>query len=317
MAAISGDLTDQLGIKKETTWGTPVTVDRFFPIIPGDGFDGGPEALMGAGVYAGKVSPQLENAVLGNESYKGTYQMEVYDHSQGLLYEAMLGAVSSSGAGPYTRTFTPAEPLPSYTMQEVFADNTGTLRALTYSGCVCEAWEVNFEPGKIVTLGMDWSAKSETNATAVATAAYSTTPVPVVAQNVAVTFGGSTVNLKNLKLRCDNALSYDERRFLGSATVGRQQISKEVRKFTSEGALELENAFTEYLKYKANTFFAVVVTCTVGSNTITFTMSNTRYTGSRPKTGTGVTEQPIKMEHVEWGAFKQVQIVTVNSDTVA
>jgi hypothetical protein len=134
MAAISGDLTDQLGIKKETTWGTAVTVDRFFPIIPGDGFDGGPEAIMGQGVYAGKVSPQLENAVLGNEGYKGTYQMEVYDHSQGLLYEAMLGGVSSSGAGPYTRTFVPAEPLPSYTMQEVFADNTGTLRALTYCG---------------------------------------------------------------------------------------------------------------------------------------------------------------------------------------
>ena len=312
--AIRTQLIKQFGLKKETTWGTAVTVDRFFPVIDFEG-EGGPEPTYSEAIISGKLTHEYPYIGLGNESYRFTVGGELYDHSMTALYELILGAVQTTGSGPYTHTTTQAEPLPSFTAQAAVPDETGSVRALTYAGSVAESAEINFETGKRATWSMKASAKSETKATAAATLSYPASLVPVHSQHVAVSLWSSSANVKSAKIMIDNALTYDERRFLGSTTIGKRQVTKDMRSYTFEAVLELEGDFTQYARYLAGTTGTATFTITVGSNTSTISFPTSRIIEGHPKfTGRGVVEQTIKVEGLGWGSFEPLSIVNVNSN---
>lgn len=149
------------GIKKESSWNVPVVPDRFFPFLS-ESFGGGPEPSDGEGIYQNLLGPHEDATGLGNETYGGDIQMQLFDHGSALFAEACLGANATSGSNPYTHAATPGEPLPSYTIQFVMPDRaTGGLRPKTYTGCKVASFEYGFEAGKIVTLGTTWSAARE------------------------------------------------------------------------------------------------------------------------------------------------------------
>jgi hypothetical protein len=302
------------GFKKEVTWGTGVTVDTFYPVIDFEP-DGGVEATDSDAVISGTLTQEAQYVGAGNESYKFKVGGECYDRNMDALFELMLGQLSTTGAGPYIHTSIPAEPLPSFTCQGAAPDSVaGTVRALTYAGSVCSSWEWNVEPGKRATWAMEATAKSETNATAAATLSYPAGLVPVHGQHTAVTLWGSAANIKQLKLAGDNATTYDERRFLGSAQIGARQVQQDRRKYTAELTMELEDNYVQYLRQKAQTLGAFVITVTVGSNTIVITMANARITEGHPKfSGKGIVEQPLKIEGLSSGATNAITIVSTNS----
>jgi hypothetical protein len=317
MASLQGRY---LGAKKETTWGTAVVVDRMWPVMDVSP-EGGPEHIDGEGMYAGELYPQVEEAVLGDETYKIKTQMQMYDHSQGLLFEAMLGAASSTGSGPYTREFTSADPLPSYTLQEVLIDATGTPRARTWAGCVVESWEIKIEAGKIVQVAINWSAKSMVTNIAAAVNAIPATLVPVHAsRHLALTAYGSSLAAKSLTLSGDNKLTYDDRRFIGSTQIGARQVSSEAREVTGDAMLEFADAFTWWGRVVAGTFGAFQAVVTVGANTVTFDAPKIKTLGEMPKQPrTGIAEQPVKFKvHGQVSAgVVPLKITTVNSDVAA
>lgn len=302
------------GFKKEVTWGTAVTVDTFYPVIDFEP-DGGVEPTDSEAVISGTLTPELQYVGSGNESYSFDVGGECYDRNMDALFELWLGLLATTGAGPYTHTNTPQEPLPSFTCQGAAPDSVnGTVRALTYAGCVANSWEWSVEAGKRATWGMSSTAKSETNLTAAATLAYPTGLVPVHSQQVTVSLWGSAANVKSLKLSGDNATTYDERRFLGSAQIGAKQVQQDLRRYKAEVTMELEDNYVQYLRQKAQTTGAVVITVTVGTNTIVVTMSNSRITEGHPKfTGRGIVEQPLTIEGLSSGATPAIQIVSTNS----
>lgn len=308
------NLNKRVAFKKETTAGTPVTVDRFAPLVD-ETMGGGPEIIPGAAVIAGRLMQDSTNIGYDKESYKGDVQLEVYDHSMGAIFELMLGAVSTTGAGPYTHTITPGEPLPSFTLQVGAPSSDATVRTKTYAGTKVESWEMKFEPGKIITLGLSCTAKSEATNTAAAAISYPSTLIPVYGKHAVVTLYGSTsYKVKSLSLKGDNKLSYDEERGLGSAQIVRPQVTQDIRDYTGDAMLDLDD-FTLYNNFKAGTQGALSIVCTVGSNTLTFTQK-IELKGETPKfQGKGRAEQPIKWMAVGATDAEAMTITLVNSDS--
>lgn len=307
-------LASQFGFKKETTWGTAVTVDKFLPYL-NESISGGPEPLVSEAIIANRLHVDAAQHTTGNESYKGEVQFELYDHATAALLEGCLGTLATTGTNPYTHTFTPGEPLPSYTMQVGVPDVSGTVRTKTYAGVVIESWELAAEAGKIVTFGISVSAKSCLYNTALASVSYPSALVPVRYVGGALSLYGSAVECKAIKVRGDNKLTYDERRYLGAATVGGKQVSQATRDYGGDITLEFGNNFTEHARFVAGTQGALSLVFTVGSNTLTLT-SNIVYTGETPKVGgKGIVDQPLPFMMLGSTDAAAITMVAVNADS--
>lgn len=308
-------LSKQFGIIEEVTWNTPLVVTRFYPVVDIEP-DGGAEVIYSEAIIPDKVADEFGYIGRGNQSYSVSTSGEMYDRSMGVLLKMMLGGVVTSGVGPYTHTFTQAEPQPSFTAQGGWADSTGVKRALRWGGCVVNSWEINIQAGKRVTWAMDFNAASELADTA-ATVSLASSVVPVHAQHVLGTLFGGAANIIGMKFSGKYEKTYDERRYIGSNIVGARQLDQGLRKYQVEITMEFEDNFVQYLRAKNFSTGATVATATVGSNTLTITMPTSHFISGPPKaTGRGLVQQTIVSEGLGWNAFEPITVVVVNSDSV-
>jgi hypothetical protein len=145
----------QIGYALESTVGTPVTVTAFLPLVS--------ESLMqesgrleSAGIIAGRrvLASQQWNG--GDITVSGSVQHELYNRGLGKLFTAMFGSVATTGAGPYTHTFTPGDLTgDALTIQVGRPATDGTTYPFTYAGMKVASWEIACSAGEIATLGMD------------------------------------------------------------------------------------------------------------------------------------------------------------------
>lgn len=145
----------QIGYALESTVGTPVTVTAFLPLVS--------ETLMqertrleSTGIIAGRrvLASQQWNG--GDITVSGSVQHELYNRGLGKLFTAMFGAVATTGAGPYTHTFTPGDLAgDSLTVQVGRPATNDTTYPFTYAGMKVASWEIACAASEIATLGMD------------------------------------------------------------------------------------------------------------------------------------------------------------------
>ena len=145
----------QIGYALESTVGTPVTTTAFLPLIS--------ESLMqesgrleSAGIISGRrvLASQQWNG--GDITVSGSVQHELYNRGLGKLFTAMFGDVTTTGAGPYTHTFTPGDLTgDALTVQVGRPATNGTTYPFTYAGCKVQSWEIACAAGEIATLGLD------------------------------------------------------------------------------------------------------------------------------------------------------------------
>jgi hypothetical protein len=145
----------QIGYATESTVGTPATVTAFLPLVS--------ESLMqerarleSAGIIAGRrvLASQQWNG--GDITVSGSVQHELYNRGLGKLFTAMFGSVATTGAGPYTHTFTPGDLTgDALTIQVGRPATDGTTYPFTYAGMKVASWEIACSAGEIATLGMD------------------------------------------------------------------------------------------------------------------------------------------------------------------
>lgn len=145
----------QIGYALESTVGTPVTVTAFLPLVS--------ETLMqerarleSAGIIAGRTVLTSNQWNGGDITVSGSVQHELYNRGLGKLFTAMFGAVSTTGAGPYTHTFTPGDLTgDALTVQVGRPATNGTVYPFTYAGMKVASWEIACSAGEIATLGLD------------------------------------------------------------------------------------------------------------------------------------------------------------------
>lgn len=154
-------LSAQIGYALETTVGTPVTVTAFVPLLS-ESFAQDRMRLESSGIIAGRRVLTSNQWNGGNVSVSGSVQHELYNRGLGKLFTAMFGDVTTTGAGPYTHTFTPGSLVgDALTVQVGRPATNGTVYPFTYAGMKVASWEIACAAGEIATVGLDLVGQRE------------------------------------------------------------------------------------------------------------------------------------------------------------
>jgi hypothetical protein len=165
------------GFKKETTYGTLVTVDRWVE-LNSQSMQQKNEFLQGEGLRVGKLTGRIARRSLGKFVVEGDLEMDAATKGMGTLFELMFGTGTSTlrSGVIYQQLFTPAttDPMPCASIQTgVPPVGGGSTLAHTFSGCVVDSWEISAEAGGGVELKCMFVGKEMVTATAYAAPSYS------------------------------------------------------------------------------------------------------------------------------------------------
>lgn len=315
--AIGSGLSAQHGIKTETTFGTAVTVDRFYPLVSSS-LTEDIARLESEGILTGRRLITSEQWAAGNVAISGQVGMELYQQNMALWFKHALGAVSTTGSDPYTHTCTPGDLSDDFFTYQVGVPGVGgTVRPFTFAGCMISEWELAVSAGELPTFGVSVVAQSMATGTALASASYGTGDAkPFTFAHAGVSIASSAASVKELSLSCNNGLDV-ERYFLGSSQISKP-IEAERREVTGEMTLEFDD-LTQLNRYRNGTEAALEITFNAGSSAQCNITANVRYDGSTPGVeGRGIVtlSAPFKViaASTDAAAF---EVEVINGDSAA
>lgn len=222
----------QAGFKDESTWNTPVTVDRFAEYAPGTNMHERHGRVIVPGIRSGQRVRRKDRQVTYKAGADGTLVLPVLSKGFGFWLKHMLGAVATTGPtdSKSTHTGTIGDLLgDSFTLQlnKPFHP-ADTDQAVTYSGCKISKWKAACKVNDPLLFTLDVDAADYSTATALASAAYPTAGEGLVFVGGAVTVGGSSVDVTAFDVECDNKLLVD-RRFIRSSALKKEQVEGDPR----------------------------------------------------------------------------------------
>lgn len=321
--AIPTGLAAQLGVALETTYGTPVTVTRFYELTS-ESMKMEVERLESQGLRAGTRVLRSDRWVAGKKTVGGDLNLELANKSFGLLFTHMLGtaAVTTTATGVYTHTFTPGDLPVGLTVQVGRPLNTGTVQPFTYHGCRVASWEVSAAVGEIGKLKMSLIGEDEDVSTELASASYPSTLSLMTFKEATLNIASSAAPCRSFTLRGDNGLEPDRFRLGSQLTLAPLEAAYRLY----DGDLELDfSATTEYARFTGGTEAALVALfegATISGAhkyQIQFT-TNVRYDGDTPNVdGPAELKQPIRFKCVDSGSGPSTAITLVykTSDATA
>lgn len=338
-------LDSSIGIKKETTYGTAVTVDHF-PEFLSESFEWKPSYMVGKGLRPGSRVSRVERRVLGKNWAEGDLEIEACTRGAGIFWEALLGSSTSTiiGAGPayqHNFTLTNTDPFPTYTIQKgIPLMNGGAVQPHTFAGSACTRGTISVPNGEVVTLRTSWNSRGVDTATAYAAPSYITTGqelfnffqatltlggVVVQPTTTALASGGTVVNnVLDFSLDVDNKLDANGFAF-GSAGKQARRPHLGYTEITGKITAEFDSVTLRDL-YMSNTAVPLTITITTATqlqtsvfNTLQIVIPNLKLDGELPKATTdGVIKQSIGFTVLDGGTpgVSPLTVVMRNLDTV-
>lgn len=226
---MSGLTDHQFGMVAESTYGTPVTVTRFLPILPDSTHSWDIRPIEGMGLITGSPFQRGARRTLGTGQGSIGIKCELQSKSLGLLLSHAMGTVTSTNVASttYQQVHTPAATgtvLPASTMQFGVVEDVaaGTADPYTYSGCSVKGFTIDVPETGYATVSFDIDAKAVTQATGLASASYASAPSIFYHDSGATTIGGTVtaptttalatsagtaaVNVRSWTLTVDNGL---------------------------------------------------------------------------------------------------------------
>lgn len=271
MTSPVGGLAAQFGMVDEATFGQSPTVNRFLE-FNNETIAQTVERIDSSGLRAGRRVQRSTQWAPGKKNVTGDVEFEVQQQGMGLLLKHCLGTVTSSqpsaGSAPtvWEHKFV-VGPLDgkSFTCQIGRGDVGGTVRAFTYAGCKISKWDLSVAVDSSVLLKTTIDGISETTGVALATAAYSAQPFPLVWTGGTITLpGGATGNISKFDLSGDNGQDVS-RWFMGaSPATKKEQLESTLRAYS--GSVDIE--FTDLSAYN------LFINGTMGQLTANFEGSN-------------------------------------------
>jgi hypothetical protein len=311
--SIPTGIAGQLGWRKESTYGTGITVTQFVPFVS-LGFNEEIDQLESRAIRANRLQLSTLDYTTGRKWISGGFETEMYSQSLGSLFFCAMGANSTTGGGPYTHTLTPGDlTADSLTIQGGYPDTAGTVQPFTYSGVKVNTLTVEANAGELGKITVDVIGQALTTATALATASYAASNSPMTFIQGAVTLASSAVtNCEKFSLSIANG--FNPRHFIGAAATSEPlQATQQV----ISGTLDMEfDGLTDYNRYRNATQAALVLAFSDGTNSMTATM-NVYFSGGTPQVdGAGIVKisQPFKALGTTDAAA--CTIVLVNSDSL-
>lgn len=312
MASPAG-ISAQFGYKSEAVYGTGVVVDKFLPFVS-EGIKQDIARMKSRGLRAGRIANFQWKP--GTRKIAGGVNLELPNVNVAPLLKHIFGAVTTTGAGPYTHTFTPGDLSGlSFTSQIGRPDLAGTVNPFTYTGCKVAGAEFACSAGEIASLNLDLSAQAESTATGLAVATYPASWAPFVFTEGTLTIAGSAVNVKSASVKVDNNMAADRFR-LGSAAI-KEQFRNGMANYTGTVAADFES-LTAYNRFVNGTESALVLAFNNGSQSLTITC-NVEFDGDTPTVGgPDLLDQPLPFTCTSATSdAAAIQAVLVNTDVTA
>ena len=214
----------------------------------------------------------------GAEVVKGTITHELAPVAVGMLFKQGVGAVATSGAGPFTDIYTPGPLVETQTLsvQVGTPDDAGTVNPLNFIGCQIPSFAVNVKTGEVVMIDIDFVGQHLQNTgdgdtvAGLTAATYNAAWAPFTWANAALTLNGAAFEFDDLTIKIDNGLRTDH--YTTRATnPSRPKISKESdqRLFTCQLNSDLWD-ITAMNRAFAGTEVAFSLALTSGASSLTF-----------------------------------------------
>ena len=304
----------QIGWKSEATWGTGVTPDRFAPFLSESIANDGGERLVSQGIRAGRRFPHAHRR--GIPIIGGSVSMEFGNTDIAVLLKHLFGTVATSGAGPYTHTYTPGSLNgDSLTVQVGRPDTSGTVRPRTFTGCKIPSWTLSAEAGALAQLEVELSAAAETGETALAAASYTSGWAPFAYVDGSVSADGAPVTVDSWSISGATPMRTD-RKPIGGASIS-EQLENGIRELAIELTMDFED-LAMYDHFLADDNLTLVLALDNGTESFTVTAKG-YLTGSSPTVeGVDIVKQPLTF--VAESATSDADALTavlVNSEALA
>ena len=287
--ALKSGMAAQLGVKAETTWGTFVAPTRFYPLIS-ESLTEEIDRLESEGIIAGQRVLRSEQWAAGNVDVGGDIQTELYQQGMGALLKACFGAVATTGAGPYTHTFTPGDLTDDHLSVQVGKpDTAGTVQPFSFYGMKVTDWELSIEAGGLVKLTTSLVGKQLATSDSLATASYGTgAATPFTFKHATASVAGGAANVKKLTIKGSNGLDGD-RRFIGSEYRA-EPLEADLREYGGTVDLEFES-LTQYNRFRNANEVALVSTISAGASASLTPPMTVRFDGATPEVdGRGIVQ---------------------------
>lgn len=259
-------LATQMGYKKESVYGTAVTVDTFCdyesesinPVV--ERYES-PALRTTRGLRDDRFFPWVAG-------YDGTIRFPVMTKTFGFWGEFLTGGdVATTGPTDtvYTHTFNIASLCDdSFTLQidkplGVCGDDD---QAFTYAGCKVGSWTLSQEAGGVIVAEIEVMAQTGLTATAKATASYVTGLEFLPWSSTSLTIGGTAVPVKSWSVQCNNQL--EDRRMINGTAYRSKPVENAYREITFSCTCDFEALATVYSRAVsatvAGSLAAVVIT---------------------------------------------------------
>ena len=244
-----------IGLKKEVTYGTGLTVDKFYEFTDED-LDWDPTFIDGKGHRYGQRLQASDRHVLTRSACGGSITVEAMTKGMGALFEAALGVGVSTVASTtaYQQLFTPTlQNMPSYTIQKGIPPlGGGAVQPQTYTGMVCNGFQLSAGNGEIPTFKFDFNGKAVDTATAYTAVSYPASNQLLTFVHGTITLGGSVTvptttalatggtvaaNVRSVDFTWDNSLDSEGYNFGSAGTRGRAPV---IGLRSGSGSLEVD-----------------------------------------------------------------------------
>ncbi len=308
-----------LGIGEEVTFGTPVARSNFLRLASATmthSLERVPPSHLGT---AGDVPNRRSLRIVTDNSEGRIEWLPAYDDSTLLLFEHALGGKATTGAGPYTHTFTLAAALPTGLTLEVAAgeNDAGAQRSETFEGCKIGALELSIDAGGEMRAAIDVIAENAAARAAAGTPTYSSNG-EIVEHADSGQFAWNAVNydLLSMRLRLDNKLT--RRPKLGSAQT-QEPCRSDWIEVTIEVTLEYLND-NLHAAHLASTASDATITFTgAGNNSLAITLHNAEVVEqSDPvNAGGGIMQQTATFRGLSDGTDAGLAIVVINDSATS
>lgn len=308
----------QFGMIDEVTYGTVLAPTRFLEFIS-EGVKLDIARIETKGIRKGRRIGHRWNAA--KKTVEGPIEFELSAGGMGLLFKHIFGTVVTSGAGPYTHTFTPGQlDGKSFSFQIGKPDQTGVTRAFNYPGGKVADFEISAEIDDYAHLALSLIAADEVVDTpALAAASYPTNFAPFVYTHGSLTIAGAATDVTSFSLKGDNKLK-GGRHFIRATTPAIVKEPKEngIREYT--GQLEGDfNDLTAYNRFLNGTEASLVMLFNAGASSQLSITANVRFDGETPSVeGAEMLEQALPFKVVGTPAGTDAAALTVvltNGDT--
>lgn len=321
--AIGSGLSGQLGVKAESTYGTAVTVDRFYE-FDSEGIEPDVATIDVQGIRAGSRFQRTDRTARIVRGYAGSITMPILNKNMGLLFQHAFGddTITTITGTARRHTITPADQAGKFlTLQMGKPSVDGTVQPFTYNGGKIVGVEMMCGVDEALKATFDFDFKGASTATSLATASYVASQEAFYWPQAGVTVAGSTFYAKGFKCKYTPNLAVD-RRFLGNT-------KKEplIAGFGSiEGELDAEfESLTEYTNFIAGTQQALVITFTTtsfitGSTPYVFkiTVPKANWMDAAPSvTDTGILKLTLPFRGEDDGTNAPITVTLDNADTAA